>query len=196
MVIKGDWTTFLGLKGEELYFVKRRHIFTLLYPTFIALFLTIVFVITSYFIFSIIIVSLPLFIVSLFLILSIAMSITTYTLIYWYFHLYVLTSRKLLEVWYTPLFSHVVNDVFLDKVNCTEIDVSSKGFLHELIDMGDVTITFDRPTHEEEFVIRDVKNCDELAKYLTQKIMDTDRKGAEETIWLRDRHRIFPKAAV
>lgn len=85
----------------------------------------------------------------------------------------------------------------MDKVNCTEIDLSSKGFFHELIDMGDLTITFDRPTHEEEFTLRDVKNCDMLGKYLTQQLMDGERRrDFEETIWLKDRHRFVPRAAV
>ncbi len=86
--------------------------------------------------------------------------------------------------------------MFLDKVNCTEIDLSSKGFFHELIDMGSLTITFDRPTHQEEFVLRDVKNCDEIDRLLTQKLMDSGRKKAEETIWLKGRAGLVVKPAV
>lgn len=75
----------------------------------------------------------------------------------------------------------------MDKVNCTEIDFYSKGFFHELVDMGDVVITFDRPTHEEEFVLRDIKACDRIGKFLTQRLLDNREKGNEEMIWIRNR---------
>ncbi len=89
---------------------------------------------------------------------------------------------------YTPLFSHVVTDVLLDKINCTEIDLVSKGFFHELIGVGDVAITFDRPTHQDEFVFSDVGDCHNLARFLTQKLMDRDLDDkAEEVIWVRSR---------
>jgi membrane-associated HD superfamily phosphohydrolase len=157
MIIKGNWSNFLGLKGEELLLVQRRHIFLLVYPIILNFFIFSIFSAAAYFIFSYVLPSVPLLIVSLLLMLCMAISLSIYTAVYWYFHLYILTNRKILEVKYTPLFSHVVNDIFLDKVNCTEIDLSSKGFFHELIDMGDVSITFDRPTHQEEFVLQDIK---------------------------------------
>ena len=196
MIIKGDWSNFLNLEGEELFLVKRRHIFVLLYPLFLIALLASIFSFASYVIFSHFIYSFPLFLVTFLLILSISMSSIAYSIVYWYFHIYVLTNRKILEVWYTPLSNHAVNDIFLDKVNCTEIDLTSKGFFHELIDMGDLTITFDRPTHQEEFTLRDIKNCDEIDKLLTQKLLDTDRKK-EEGIWLRPRtRRWFARPAI
>lgn len=195
MIIKGDWTNFLNLEGEELYLVKRQHVLVLLSPLFIILFLASIFIFSSYILFSNFILSFPLFLATLFLILSISMSSTAYSIIYWYFHIYVLTNRKILEVWYTPLSNHVMNDVFLDKVNCTEIDLSSKGFFHELIDLGDLTITFDRPTHQEEFVLHDIKNCDEIDRLLTQKLLDSGKRK-EEGIWIRPRARFMPKPAI
>ncbi|HUQ85275.1 MAG TPA: hypothetical protein VM077_03025 [Candidatus Limnocylindrales bacterium] len=196
MVIKGDWDNFLNLEGEELLFVKRRHPFIIIYPLFLISTFTVIFSLFSQFLFTFIVPSFPLFIATTLLICSFSMSLMIYSYIYWYFHLYILTTRKILEVKYTPLFAHVVNDIFLDKVNCTEIDLSSKGFFHELIDMGDLIITFDRPTHQEEFILQDVKDCDELGKFLTQKLMDRNSEMAGETIWLRGRARIRPKIAI
>ncbi len=197
MILKGDWSTFLNLEGEELFLVKRRHVFVLIYPILLIIFLTVFFSSTAFFFFNYLVGSLALFIITFLLILSTSMSMVAHTIVYWYFHIYVLTNRKILEVWYTPLSAHVINDVFLDKVNCTEIDLSSRGFFHELIDMGDLTITFDRPTHQEEFVLRDIKNCDEIDRLLTQKLLDSGRKTAEETIWLRGgRARMFAKPAI
>lgn len=196
MVIKGDWSSFIDLEGEELLLVTRKHLLKIITPIFYTWTIISIFGIAGIFLFTQVVVSLPLLIISSLLMLSIGISLNVYALVYWYFHIYVLTSRKILEVKYTPLFSHVVNDIFLDKVNCTEIDLSSKGFFHELIDMGDLTITFDRPTHEEEFVLQDIKNCDEIGKFLTQKLMDGRRRSPEETIWIRERHALYPKIAI
>lgn len=193
MVIKGDWSNFLDLEGEELLFVKRRHIFVLLYPIFLVSLLLAGFIFGSYLIFMYIIPSFPLFLITLSLLISLASSLMIYAFVYWYFHLYVLTTRKILEVKYTPLFSHVVNDIFLDKVNCTEIDLSSKGFFHELIDMGDLIITFDRPTHQEEFVLQDVKDCDSLGKFLTQKLMEERYSDIGQSFWMRSRSHVIPR---
>lgn len=196
MVISGNWNSFLDLPGEEILFVKRRHPFIIILPLALTSLLGTVFVFISYFIFTFILPTPPLFIATSLLIVSIAMSLMIYFFVYWYFHIYVLTNRKILEVWYTPLFSHAVNDIFLDKVNCTEIDLSSKGFFHELIDMGDITITFDRPTYQEQFILRDIKNCDGLGKFLTRKLMDGNRSIPGDTIWIRRKASYIPKPAI
>lgn len=74
----------------------------------------------------------------------------------------------------------------LDKVSCTEIDVRTNGFLNEIIDMGDILITFDRPTHQEEFTLKDVQGSHELATYLTQKMMDgVPNQMIQQTIWFK-----------
>ncbi len=196
MIIEGNWESFLNLKDEQLLFVIRRHIFTLIYPISLTIILASVFELIAFFLFFTIIRSLPLFVITFLVIATIALSLITYSVVYWYFHLYVLTNRKLLEVWYTPLFSHMVNDIFLDKVNCTEIDLSSNGFFHELIDMGNISITFDRPTHEEEFVLRDIKNCDALSKFLMQNVMDNAIEKREEAVFVRPRARFIRKVVV
>lgn len=196
MVIKGDWESLLNLKGEKLLFVKRTHTLTLALPIFITSFISTLFIFASFMLFSYLVPSFQLFIISTLLIVTTALSLIAYELVYWYFHLFVLTSRKIIEVGYTPLYSHIVNDVFLDKVNCTEVDLSSKGFFHELIDMSDVIITFDRPTHQDEFVIRDVKNGDELSKFLIQQLMDTPKEVKEEMIWLKERRSIVPRVVI
>lgn len=197
MIIKGDWSSFLDLEGEELLFVTRRHPFVIIYPLFILGFLTIIFLTSAIFLYTKIFPSFTMLIASVLMIFSISLTLSIYSYIYWYFHLYVLTNRKILEVKYTPLFSHIVNDIFLDKVACTEIDLSSRGFFNELIDMGDLTITFDRPTHEEEFVLHGIKGCDDLGKFLTQKLMIGNNIQQESAvIWMRNRNNIITKPAI
>lgn len=196
MVNKGDWSTFLDMEGEELLLVTRKHIFRVISPLLITWMTASLFGLAAYLLFIQIIFSIPIFVLSLMLIISIGISVAVYSWVYWYFHLYILTNRKILEVIYTPLYSHVVNDIFLDKVNCTEIDLSSKGFFHELIDMGDLTITFDRPTHQEEFVLQDIKSCDEVGKFLTQKLMAGRGGESGEMIWMRSRSNLARKAVI
>lgn len=197
MIIKGDWGSFLDLEVEELFFVKRQHPFVIVYPLFILLLLTVTFLTSAVFLYTRVFPSVAMLIISWLMIISISMTLTIYTYIYWYFHLYILTNRKILEVKYTPLFSHIVNDIFLDKVNCTEIDLDSRGFFNELIDMGDLTITFDRPTHEEEFVLHNIKGCDDLGKFLTQKLMiGSSPLQDSSVIWMRNKNNIVTKPAV
>lgn len=189
MIIKGDWSRFTDLPDEELLLVKRKHPFIIIPTLLLISILSVVGIFSAYFVFANISSSFPLFMASAFFISSLAISGAIHAYIYWYFHLYVLTNKKILEVKYAPLFSHVVNDIFLDNVNCTEIDLSSSGFFHELIDMGDLTITFDRPTHQEEFTLQDIKDCDTIGKYLTRKLMDGSiHHEAEKLIWMRPKN--------
>ena len=77
----------------------------------------------------------------------------------------------------------------LDRVNCTEVDLQSNGFFNEIIDMGDICITFDRPTRREEFVLKDIQGSHELATYLTQQLLDAPQSASmlqqQNTIWFR-----------
>ena len=112
--------------------------------------------------------------------------------------MYIVTNRKILELKYTPLTSYTVNDIMLDQVNCTEIDLISKGFLNEIIDMGDISITFDRPTNQEEFIFKDIQGSHELTIYLTQQLMDGGRQTGiipqTQTIWFKQ-HTPEPNAS-
>jgi hypothetical protein len=193
MIIKGDWKNFLDAEGEEILLVTRKHIFTVIAPSFFTILIFSFFSVAAYFVFIYIFSSFMLFVSTVLLLLAISSSLLVNSFIHWYFNMYILTTRKILEVRYAPLSSHIVNDVFLDKVNCTEIDLSSKGFFHELIDMGDVSITFDRPTHQEEFILQDIKNCDEVARFLTQKLMGGEREKLEQTLWFRSRNELLSR---
>ncbi len=74
----------------------------------------------------------------------------------------------------------------LDRVNCTEIDLRTNGFMNELMDMGDIAITFDRPTHQEEFILKDIQGSHELANFLTQQLLDGRQLDiSPQTIWFK-----------
>jgi hypothetical protein len=190
MITRGNWNIFLTLKGEELLLVKRKHPFVVTIPIIIICCLTIFFITSAFILFQNIFFSPSLFYVTTLLLISIAISLSTKNIVDWYFHMYILTNRKILELRYTPLTSYIVNDVMLDRVNCTEVDLQSNGFFNEIIDMGDICITFDRPTRREEFVLKDIQGSHELATYLTQQLLDgTPQSSAllqpQNTIWFR-----------
>lgn len=88
-----------------------------------------------------------------FLIMLIASIVSIRDLIHWSFHLYIATNKQIIEIHYSPLLSEAMNSVLLDQIRCTEIDVAMYGFIPELIGIGNVELTFDRPTHKEEFII-------------------------------------------
>ena len=186
MITSGNWNVFLTLKDEHLLLVKRRHPFMVILPIFVIGIVTVFFISTSFLLFQSFIVSYSLFFVTSLLLISIAISLITKVIVDWYFHMYILTNRKILELKYTPLTSYIVNDVMLDRVNCTEIDLISNGFLNEIIDMGDISITFDRPTKQEEFLLKDIQGSHELATYLTQQLMDGKQPDLmPQTIWFK-----------
>ncbi|HWY79421.1 MAG TPA: hypothetical protein VNW29_03620 [Candidatus Sulfotelmatobacter sp.] len=192
MITKGNWNIFLTLKDEQLLLVKRKHPFVVLGPVLITGLLTLFFISTAFVIFQDFFVSSSLFFVTTLLLISIAISLCTKTIVDWYFHMYILTNRKILELRYTPLTSYIVNDVMLDRVNCTEIDLMSNGFFNEIIDMGDIVITFDRPTRQEEFVLKDIQGSHELTTYLTQQLLDGAPQPTslmqQNTIWFKQHH--------
>jgi hypothetical protein len=188
MITGGKWQVFLTLKGEELLLVKRSHPFVVITPIITICCLAVFFISSAYVVFGDFFTSSSLFLVTMLLLLSIALSLVTKTIIDWYFHVYILTTRKILELRYTPLTSYIANDVMLDRVSCTEIDLVSNGFLNELIDMGDILITFDRPTHREEFILKDIQGAHELTTYLTQQLMDGAPQSnivQQNTIWFK-----------
>jgi len=156
----------LTLPGERILVAERKHWFTLVSPLSVTFFMVLSFCVASYLLFTMYLSSTVLFLTIIVAVLTVSMSLITRFIVDWYFHLYVVTNRKILEVCYVPIFSHKICDVLLDQVRCTEIDIKIGGILNEILDKGDVIVTFDRPTHEEEFIFTNVKNPKEIGHIL------------------------------
>lgn len=99
----------------------------------------------------------------------------------WYFHFYFVSNKKILEIRYSPFFSHRTNGVLLKQVNITEIDDKKMGIIKDFLDFGDVTVTFDRPTHEDEFAFEDVPHPGEIASKLREHF--SIQTNATPQIW-------------
>jgi hypothetical protein len=164
--------TFLNFPDERLLVATRQHWIVLLPPIlFISLggsFL----IVLSVIIFSILLSFHPGTILTVLLITSIISFLTAKIIVEWFFHLYIITNRKILEFSYIPLSHFMVNDVILDEVRCTEIDVQANGVLNDLLDIGEIIITFDRPTHQEEFSLNRIHKARETASFLTLQLID------------------------
>ncbi|MEN9407621.1 MAG: hypothetical protein RLZZ455_837 [Candidatus Parcubacteria bacterium] len=91
----------------------------------------------------------------------------------WRSHYYIVTSRKMIEIRGFPLLFYTINDILLDQVRCTEIDIKTEGILDTLLNMGDITLTFDRPTHQESFTIAHIHDPRRIGFFLGDKLEES-----------------------
>jgi hypothetical protein len=102
----------------------------------------------------------------LFIVFSVVITLSIKSVIDWYFNIYIVTNKKITEICYKPLSSRQVSGILLNQVRCTEIDTKINGIINEFLDVGDIIITFDRPTHQEEFVLTDIEDPKRIETYL------------------------------
>lgn len=175
---------FLTLDGEQLIYSIRQHWLTLI-PLFAVNALFLIFVFIFVFVFYALVPAYFLNSLLLALIFLIILAeVFVKELVEWYFHFYIITNRKIVEVTYKPLSSRVINEVLLDQVRCTEVDVEMCGMLSEILNIGNVMLTFDRPTHEETFTIKRIKGPRKIAMHLG----DSFEAKYENRIWYKDKN--------
>lgn len=179
---------------EELIFATREHWLPLSLRLVRLLVTGLVFAVGFAFVFTLVLHSLPLAINSFLLVLLLTNSLIVRELIHWCFHLYIATNKQIIEVRYSPLLSHAINSVLLDQIRCTEIDVEMFGILPELLGIGNVEITFDRPTHKEEFVIRSIRSPRAMANMLSAQIHQAlpnsqnhpQQQSMQDLLWVKE----------
>jgi hypothetical protein len=183
-VLPNESNTFLMLPGEKTILHRRQHMFAVIIPIVIASLLAIGIMAALFVGFALFYHAFHLMLVSWAIVVIAAFSLITKTIIDWYLHMYLVTNRRILEIQYKPFFSQDVNDVLLDQVRCTEIDVKIHGYIHGLMDVGDIIITFDRPTHQQEFVLHDIKSPRKIGTLLGH-LLNTP-KDANTTTWYKE----------
>lgn len=157
---------FLTLPGEKLLASERKHWFVIVAPLVYLVAFGLLLFSLNFYLFFILSPSLLFFSLASLLILLLLTNIMTKLLVEWYFHVYIITTKKIVEMSYAPLSSQSVNEVLLDQVRCTEIDTKTHGMINEFIEKGDVIVTFDRPTHQEECILADVYKPEALGLFL------------------------------
>lgn len=157
---------FITMPGEEVILVQRKHWSVFIFPIIAFSILgaiSIISLITLAALFQ----NYAFLSISLLLAISAGLiSLVTKSIIDWYLNLYIVTNRKIIEVSYKPLSSRGVSEVLLDQVKCTEIDTQITGIVNDFLDVGDVVVTFDRPTHQDEFTFINVPDPRKVERYL------------------------------
>ena len=159
-------TKFVSLPNEELIFVQRKHWSVFAFPLGFLFTMALIMIGMFFFAFQFLANYWEVFFSTVFVIFVFVASLALRSIIDWYFNFYVVTNRKIIEVSYSPLAAHKINQVLLDQVRCTEIDTKIEGVINDLLNIGHVMITFDRPTHQEEFTFAYVKNPRNIEKFL------------------------------
>lgn len=181
----GPKTVIPDKEDEEKVLLRKRHHWFILFTKIVGLgILYVLFVILSVSAFTILIPNLYLLAISNVVIGLVASSMLIKMIVDWHCHFYVVTTKRVLELCYKPLFSDRLNNVILNQVKSTEIDVATDGIINKMLDMGDVTLTFDRPTHQSEFVFNNIKNPEAVGMLLSEALDVTRESGeAYSPIW-------------
>ena len=174
---------FLTLDEEQLIFSTRQH-WSILIPVFsINIFLILlVAVLTAFSTFMLPIYFFTFLILGI-IILTISLEILIKLLVEWFFHFYIVTNRKIVEVAYRPMFSKIIHEVLLDQVRCTEVDVKANGLSNEIFNVGTVLITFDRPTNEKIFTLEFIKEPRKVAMHLGDAF-GMQKNNEEPGLWV------------
>lgn len=170
LILEYDNPNLVNLREEKVLVAKKEHWVVLLKPLSLVFFITFVFIFIAIFIYfftNSIVLSLLLVVLAFLFCLS----LISKTLIEWYFHIFIATDRKLLEIKFSPSSSTLSNDIMLDQVKCTEIDIKAEGLLNELLGVGNVTFTFDRPVGRKNFKMTSVKHYREVGKFLSYELI-------------------------
>lgn len=166
ILAKEDCQRFITLPDEQLVFAQRKHWIVFFAPLFTTIILSVIFALASYFLFFHYLYLPSVFLGTLGFLSSLMVGLGVKIYLDWYYQLYVITNRKIIEIGSAPLVSHHINDVLLDQVRITEVDIVTKGFIHQLIDMGDVVIDFDRISYIDKLVFTDIQDPDTIGHIL------------------------------
>lgn len=172
--------------NEKVILVTRSHWSSILLSLSIIIFTSIILLTALLTAFYVIKFSMILFIASCLLLLVSTSLLVNQKIIEWYFHLYVISDKKILEIFHSPLIFGKVKEILLSQVRCTEVDSEMKGLLDHIFNIGDVTITFDRPTHEKEVVLKSIKHPNALCNHLSTFLVRQKENNPNSDYWVRD----------
>lgn len=177
--------SYLSSSDEQLLYVGKPSAATLI-PVFSVMFLGFGVIYTLiHYVTLIILNNLVLYMVGVFILTILSVGMSGFLLIDWLFDFYIVTNKKIIDMQYAPPFSHNLSTILMDQVRCTEIDMQKNGAWHELLDFGDVTITFDRPTHQESFVLKNIRHPEQVSLYLGHALTAIKTQTPIEPFWFR-----------
>lgn len=150
---------YITLLDEKLIFTRRKSLAAIFLPIFSVILAALLFSLILALIIHYFLASYFLLLIAVDLVIfQIALGLVTKIIIDWYFHVYLITNRKFLDISYKPLFYHRIKDMPLDQVRCLEVVVRKKGILKEILNIGDVVFNLDMLTHHDIFTLVDISN--------------------------------------
>lgn len=177
--------SYLSTSDEKLLYVGKSSIVVLI-PRFLVMILGMV--LLYIFIHSVILVILSnpaMYILGIFILMLFSLIMSGFLVIDWLFDFYIVTNKKIIDMQYAPPFSHNLSTILLDQVRCTEVDMQKNGLWRELLDIGNVTITFDRPTHQESFTLNEIRHPEQVSLYLGHVLTVLRTEAPLEPFWFR-----------
>jgi len=186
LTIDGEWKNFLTLPQEKILIIKRKHPFLVIVPIFFTLILASILAVISFYLFAIFLSFPFLFVSNVMVLIILSICLIVKIFIDWYFHLYIVTTHKVLEVRYAPLTKHQINEVLLDQVTCTEVDTQLNGIVSELLDIGNVIMTFDRSAYQEAFVFSDIYDPRKIRAFLLTNLNFKNRNESQSAWYPSD----------
>ena len=173
---------------ERILLRKRQHWFIIIMPVFFSIVVAVFVTLILYYLFVLKISQVGLFMSSMPVVFLMTSSIIAKIIVDWHCHFYILTTNRILEVCYKPLFSNYINNIILNQVKSTEIDIEKTGIINQLLDIGNVIITFDRPTHQEEFRLMNIKDPKEIG-FLMSDVLDIEKPDMMDApIWYKSKN--------
>ena len=173
---------------ERILLRKRQHWFIIIMPVFFSIVVAVFVTLILYYLFVLKISQVGLFMSSMPVVFLMTSSIIAKIIVDWHCHFYILTTNRILEVCYKPLFSNYINNIILNQVKSTEIDIEKTGIINQLLDIGNVIITFDRPTHQEEFRLMNIKDPKEIG-FLMSDALDIEKPDMMDApIWYKPKN--------
>lgn len=161
-----NYNHFITFPDEKIILASRQHKFLLILPVTVIVLVSVLSFVLLITLKTSGLFSFPVFI-SLFMLVVILMNAAVIKLLSdWYYHFYVVTSRKIVEVSCNPLFSRVISGLLLEQVRVTEVDVEVNGLINDIFNMGHVIIDFDRMAHEERFTLYNIERPHETSRLL------------------------------
>lgn len=188
-ITEHNYSSFLNEPDEQVLAAVRAHFITIIPILSLTPLVFIFFLAMSVFGYYLT-GSILLLIISVLLSLNVGIMLYIKVLTDWYFHSYIVTNRKILEIAFSPFTSCIMNEILLDQVKVTEVDMHTNGLIFDLLKIGDIMITFDRPTHLHEFELKNIKNYRKVGQILCQELVKNNHERNQEnteTAWFRNR---------
>lgn len=186
-LIEGDIiSNVLTGPHEKLLVAKRQHPMVLLGPLLSLGLLGLLAMTISFFLFGYGLGMFELFFISSLMVLLVGIDLAAKCFIDWYLHLYIVTTNKILEVKFHPLASNIISTILLDQVKCTEVDIRTDGIINHILNMGDVILTFDRPTKQEAFNFQNIGQYTDVGAYLRDILVNPSDPDRITPVWYVD----------